>query len=149
MRMLRICESALFAYSWISINSNHSYYIHMKHRATGRKLGRIKKQRVALLKTLLGSLIVKEKITTTEAKAKEIKPKIDRIISKAKKMRADETRKVAVVREISKYLPAMAVKKLSGEFLERFESRQSGYTRIIKLVPRKSDGAKMAVIEFV
>lgn len=121
----------------------------MKHRATGRKLGRIKKQRVALLKTLLGSLIVKEKITTTEAKAKEIKPKIDRIITKAKKMRADETKKVAVIREISKYIPAMAVKKLSGEFLDRFESRQSGYTRIVKLVPRKSDGAKMAVIEFV
>ena len=121
----------------------------MKHRATGRKLGRIKRQRVALLKTLLGSLIVKEKITTTEAKAKEIKPKIDRLITKAKKMDISADKKVAVIRDLSKHLPAVAVKKLGGEFLGRFQSRQSGYTRIIKLAPRKSDGAKMAVIEFV
>lgn len=112
-------------------------------------MGRIKKQRVALLKTLLGSLIIKEKVTTTEAKAKEMKSKIDRIISKAKKIKKDETKKVAIIRDLGKHLPAMAVKKLSGEFVERFEARESGYTRVTKTTPRKSDGARMAVIEFV
>jgi large subunit ribosomal protein L17 len=121
----------------------------MNHLAKGRKFSRVKKQRTALLKTLLGSLIMKEKITTTEAKAKEIKPMIDKIITKVKKISKDETKKVTVIRELRKELPLMAVKKLSGEFSAKFSPRTSGYTRIIKIMQRKSDGAKLAVIEFV
>lgn len=121
----------------------------MKHRVKGRILGRVRKQRVALLKTLLGSLVVNEKIITTEAKAKEMKPKMDRLISKASKIGDDKAKKVAVMRELRKDLPLVAVKKLSGEFLNHFSSRKSGFTRIIKLGQRKSDSAKMAVIEFV
>lgn len=121
----------------------------MNHLAKGRKFSRVKKVRVALLKTLLGSLIMKEKITTTEAKAKEIKPMIDKIITKVKKVSKDETKKVAIIREIRKELPLMAVKKLSGDFSKKFSDRSSGYTRIIKITQRKSDGARMAVIEFV
>lgn len=121
----------------------------MNHLGRTRKFSRIKKQRVALLKTLMGSFIMKEKITTTEAKAKEIKPMVDKIITKLKKISKDETKKVAVLRDLRKHLPLVAVKKLSGEFAQKFEGRESGYTRIIKVAQRKSDGAKMAVIEFV
>ena len=88
----------------------------MKHLVRGRKFSRVRKVRTALIKTLLGSLIMKEKITTTEAKAKEIKPILDKIITKVKKMSADETKKVAIIRELRKELPLMAVKKLSGDF---------------------------------
>ena len=121
----------------------------MNHLAKGRKFSRVRKGRVALLKTLLGSLIMREKITTTEAKAKEIKPMIDKLITKAKKGSADETKKVAIIRELRKDIPLMAVKKLSGEFAGKFLKRSSGYTRIIKIAQRKSDGARLAVIEFV
>ena len=121
----------------------------MNHLGRSRKFSRVKKQRVALLKTLLGIFIMKEKITTTEAKAKEIKPMVDKIITKVKKVSKDETKKVAVLRDLRKGLPLIAVKKLSGEFAQKFTSRESGYTRIIKVGQRKSDGAAMAVIEFV
>lgn len=121
----------------------------MKHKKTGRKLSRERNQRRALIKTLLGSLILVEKITTTEAKAKEIRPVIDRMIAKAKKITGEGKSKVAVIRELNNKMPAKATKKLVGDFLNKFEARNSGYTRIIKLPARKSDSAKMAVIEFV
>lgn len=121
----------------------------MNHLAKGRKFSRVRKLRTALFKTLLGSLIMKEKITTTEAKAKEIRPMIDKLITKVKKISADETKRVAIIRGLRKEIPLMAVKKLSGEFSEKFSKRSSGYARIIKVGQRKSDGARMAVIEFV
>ena len=120
----------------------------MRHQNKGRELGRKRNQRKALFRTMLGSLIVHEKIETTEAKAKELSGKIDRLICKAKKTN-DPTRKLAIIRDLKKYIPAVAVKKIIGEFLTKFEKRNSGYTRIIKLVTRKSDSARMAVIEFV
>lgn len=120
----------------------------MKHKKQGRKFGRVRKQRRALIKTLLGSLIMREKIKTTEAKAKEIKSIIDRVINRAKKKLSDKN-KVAVARELGKRLPAEAVKKLSGDFLSNFSGRNSGYARVIKLGRRKSDSAEMAIIEFV
>ena len=97
---------------------------------------------------MLGSFIMEEKIETTLAKAKELKIMIDKIINKAKKTQV-EARKVAVIRELNNRLPAKAVKKLTGEFLGKFTERGSGYSRVIKLSPRKSDAAAMAVIEFV
>jgi large subunit ribosomal protein L17 len=120
----------------------------MQHKKSGRKFGRIRKVRKAFIKTLLGSLIIYEKITTTEARAKELKSKIDRLINKGKKAQ-DKAKKIAVVRELKKYIPEKAISKITGEFIKRFDSRNSGYTRIIKLGGRKSDSAKMAVIEFV
>ncbi len=121
----------------------------MKHRHQGRVLGRERNQRNALIKTLLGSLVLHERMTTTEAKAKEVKNYIDQVINKAKVARNDDTRRVAMIREIQKYVPMMATKKLLGDFGARFEGRSSGYTRVVKLEARKSDSAKMAVIEFV
>lgn len=121
----------------------------MNHLGRSRKFGRIKKQRVAMLKTLLGSFIMREKITTTVAKAKEIKPMVDKLITKSKKIGKDETKKVAVLRDLRKELPLGAVKKITGEFGSKFSGRNSGYTRVTQIGQRKSDGAKMAVIEFV
>ena len=100
-------------------------------------------------KTLVGSLIMKEKITTTTAKAKEIRPVVEKLITRAKRISKDETKKVALIREIAKDVPLVAAKKLVGDFSKKFEGRSGGYTRIIKLGRRRSDSAEMAVIEFV
>lgn len=98
---------------------------------------------------MLGSLVVHERIETTEAKAKELKGRIDQLINKAKKA-SDETRRVPVIRELRRHLPLVAVEKLLvSEFVSRFSVRESGYTRVVKLEARKGDGARMAVIEFV
>lgn len=119
----------------------------MKHRVKGRKFSRVRKQRRALIKLLLNNFIIREKITTTEAKAKELKSLIDSYIGKAKKI--DEKNKAAVIRNLSKSLSKAVIKKLTGDFIKRFESRKSGYSRITKLGRRKGDSSKMAVIEFV
>lgn len=120
----------------------------MKHLSKKKELGRTKDQRNALIKTMLSSLIMKEKISTTETKAKVLKDKIDKIINKVKKNQAD-SKKLAVRRNLKKNISEMAIKKIMGDFLKKFESRNSGYTRVIKLAPRKSDNAKIAIIEFV
>ncbi|MCW1888789.1 MAG: 50S ribosomal protein L17 [Candidatus Moranbacteria bacterium] len=121
----------------------------MKHQKKGRIFGRERNQRNALMKTLLGSLIMHEHMATTEAKAKEVKNFIDQLVNKAKVARKDEARKVALIRDLRKHIPLMAVKKLMGDFTNRFETRQSGYVRVIKTEARKSDSARMAIIEFV
>lgn len=120
----------------------------MQHQNKTKEFGRTSNQRRAMFRTMLGSLIMQEKINTTEIKAKELKGKIDRIINKAKKGN-DETKKLSVRRDLAKYIPEMAIKKITGEFLKKFENKNSGYTRVIKLAPRKSDGARVAIIEFV
>jgi large subunit ribosomal protein L17 len=119
----------------------------MKHQRSGRELGRDRDQRKALFRTMLGSLVMREKITTTEAKAKELKDKIDPVINKAKKIQGKD--KISAIRNLKILIPEMAVKKLSGEFIDKFKERNSGYARVIKLGERKSDGARLAVIEFV
>jgi large subunit ribosomal protein L17 len=121
----------------------------MKHQKKGRKFGRVKNQRKALLSGLLSNLIMKEKIETTVAKAKEVKGLIDQIINKAKKAEKESTQKVAILRDLRNVLSLQAVKKMKSAFLEKFEKRNSGYTRVIKLAKRKSDAAQMAIIEFV
>ena len=115
----------------------------MKHGNKKRKLGREKGQRAALLKTLAANLILKEKITTTEAKAKETRPFVEKLITKGKK--GD----LSAIKYLAKYLPEKARKKIVAEIGPRFKERAGGYTRIIKLNPRKTDGAKMAIIELV
>ena len=121
----------------------------MRHLVKGRKLGREKAQREALIHGLIANLVLSEKIITTEAKAKEIKPIMDKIITKVKKVGDDAQKKVSVIRDLKKDLNSACVEKLFGDFIKKFDGRNSGYTRIMKLSERKSDSAKMAVIEFV
>lgn len=121
----------------------------MRHLVKGRKLGREKAQREALVNGLIANLVLSEKIVTTEAKAKEIKPLMDKIITKVKKVGDDSQKKVSTIRDLKKDLNNDCVEKLFGDFIKKFDGRNSGYTRIIKLSDRKSDSAKMAVIEFV
>ncbi len=115
----------------------------MRKRKKGRKLSRKLNQRKALLKSLAGALILKEKIKTTEAKAKEVARFVEKIIGLAKK--GD----LASRRILGRFFPPQLVKKLISEIGPRYKERRGGYTRIIKLGPRKSDGAKMAIIELV
>jgi len=115
----------------------------MRKRNRGRILSRPKNQRVALLKTLANSLFLHEKIQTTEAKAKELRSFAEKIITKAKAGGIHNKRLIA--RDVS---PAVA-KKVSEEIVLKYKDRNGGYTRIIKLGPRKSDGAKMVIIELV
>lgn len=114
----------------------------MKHKKRGRKFGRKRDQRQALLKGLATHLILKEKIITTEAKAKEVRPVIEKLITKSKKQN------LASIRYLAGCLPVKARKKIM-ELGQRYRERPGGYTRIIKLGPRKRDAAKMAIIEFV
>jgi large subunit ribosomal protein L17 len=98
---------------------------------------------------MLGSLVMREKIETTEAKAKELKSKIDRIINKAKKTEKADS-KVAIIRDLKNSLPLMAVNKIIKEdFIKKVSGRKSGYARVIKLPRRKGDAAKMAIVELV
>ncbi len=115
----------------------------MRKKKKGRKLKRKKDQRKALLKSLAESLVEHERITTTQAKAKELAPFIEKLITKAKKGGLSQRREVARV------LSKKSTKKLFDEIAPRYKDRPGGYTRILKLPPRKSDGAKMAIIEFV
>jgi len=116
----------------------------MRHHDANRKFGREKKVRVALLRSLAVSLIRDEKIKTTEAKAKEIRPYVEKLLTKGKKPT------LATRRIITERLGGvMAAKKLIDEIAPRYEKRDGGYTRIIKLAPRAGDGSPMAIIEFV
>ena len=115
----------------------------MKHFKRERKFGRMRDQRKALLKSLLSAIILKEKIKTTEAKAKEASRLVEKFITKAKK--GD----LASKRLLAKFFSPIITKKLSNEIAPRYKERKGGYTRIIKLGQRKTDGAKMAIIELI
>lgn len=115
----------------------------MRKRKEGRKLGRERDQRRALLKSLARSLILEEKIKTTEAKAKELRPFVEKFITRAK------IGDLVSRRLLSKFFSNEVVKKLVDEMGPRYKTRKGGYTRIIKLGPRKTDSAKMAIIELV
>lgn len=116
----------------------------MKKRVRGRKFSRKRDQRRALLKGLASSLFLKERIKTTQAKAKEISIFSQKFINKAKK-----ENKLSVRRDLSRFFPKIVVDKLIKEIAPRYKERHGGYTRIIKIGPRKSDGAKMAIVELV
>jgi large subunit ribosomal protein L17 len=109
----------------------------------GRKFGRKTDQRRALLRSLAESLFTKERIKTTEAKAKEASVLSEKLITQAKK--GD----LASRRYLAGYFKKDLVKKIVDEIAPRYKTRKGGYTRIIKVEPRKSDGAKMAIIELI
>ena len=102
-------------------------------------------QRRALLVSLALNLIVREKIKTTEPKAKELRPFVEKLITRAKSADA-ATRRLMVARLANR---RKETKKLFEVLAPKYKNRKGGYTRILKLGARKSDGARLAVIEFV
>jgi len=116
----------------------------MAHRISGRKLGRPTDHRLAMFRNLVTDLLRHEKIITTEAKAKEIRGFSDRMITLGK--RGDlSARRMALGFVYDKKV----VEKLFNELAPRYAGRAGGYTRIVKLVPRMGDGARMAQVELV
>lgn len=116
----------------------------MRHHSNTRKFNRDRDGRKALLKSLCVALIAHGKITTTEAKAKELRPAIERIVTKARVDSVANRRFIA-----TKIGNGVALKKMFTEVAPRFKETAGGYTRIIKLPKRLKDAAKMAYIEFV
>lgn len=96
-----------------------------------------------LMKNLANALLIEERVKTSLAKAKEVAPLVERLITKAKK---DD---LSSLRFLKRFVSEKALKKLRQELKERYKEREGGYTRIIRLEPRLSDGAKMAFIELV
>ncbi len=117
----------------------------MRHGNNKRKFGREKNQRIALVNSLALNLIVRGKIKTTEPKAKELRPFIEKLVTSAKK--GDAATRRNVIAKLSNRRPE--VKKLFEVIAPKYADRKGGYTRVLKLGVRKADGAKMAVIEFV
>ena len=115
----------------------------MRHHNSNRKFGREKNQRVALLRSLAYSLTLKGKIKTTEPKAKELRPYMEKLVTLGKKQT------IASRRTLESRVGAKAAKKIAGELSVAYKERAGGYTRITKLGPRATDASPMAVIEFV
>jgi large subunit ribosomal protein L17 len=116
----------------------------MRHRRAGRKLGRDAAHRRALYANLAGALIEHGRIRTTEAKAKEVRPIVEQMITLGK--RGD----VAAHRQAVAFLRSKAAAHaLFADVAPRFADRPGGYTRIVKLGPRQGDAAQMAYLELV
>ena len=115
----------------------------MRHSRAARKFGRIKKVRDGLMKSLAVSLIENGKILTTDAKAKELRPAIEKMVTEGRKGDLASTR--SLVSKVGKGSAEKIVKTLAP----KYKDRNGGYTRITKLPRRLSDGSFMAVIEFV
>lgn len=116
----------------------------MRHGMVNRKLGRTTSHRLAMFRNQLASLIDKERIITTLPKAKELKPQIERLITLGRNDSVHNRRNAA--RQVQD--DAM-VSKLFDTLGPRFSDRPGGYTRIVKLGPRRGDAAEMAILEFV
>ena len=116
----------------------------MRHHDNIRKFGRERGQRNALLKSLALALVVHKKITTTEAKAKELRPFVEKLVTRAK-IKTLASRRLLTSRLGS----GEGIKELIDNLAPKYEKRAGGYTRIVKLPRRQSDGAAMAVIEFI
>jgi large subunit ribosomal protein L17 len=117
----------------------------MRHHNKNKKFGRVKKQRTALIRSLARSLILHDRIKTTEAKAKALRPFIEKLITKGK----DGT--LSVRRIILSRLGGsnLATTKLVDTLSLKYKERKGGYTRITKTGARVGDAAKEAIIEFV
>jgi large subunit ribosomal protein L17 len=147
----------------------------MRHKNAGRKFDRNTSHRRAMLRNLTANLVLHERIETTDAKAKELRRVAERLITKAirlgevaytpqdKLSDADKARRLNASRQIAAYIPRFGVRMEKGgepkrvdlvekvmlDLAKRFKARPGGYTRIIKLGPRRGDNAPMVFIEFV
>ena len=116
----------------------------MRHLKAGRKFGKTSAHRKALFRNLVGALIERERISTTLAKAKELRGKVERTITLGKKGTLHARR------QVFKLAPQKeAVQKVFGALAGRYANRPGGYTRIIKIGPRRGDNAPMVFIELV
>jgi len=146
----------------------------MRHLNAGRKFGRNASHRRAMFKNLAANLITHERIETTDAKAKELRRVTERLITKAKRLGEvaytkaddlkpeDKAKRLHAQRLVGAVLPRFGVRLEGGEpkkvdlvekvfadLAKRFKARPGGYTRIVKLGPRRGDNAAMSIIEFV
>lgn len=116
----------------------------MRHQKKTIKLDRKSGPRKALLKNLAMSVIIYEKVTTTEAKAKAVKPLVEKLITLGKE------NSLANYRKLFRSLPTeKAAKKVIEVLGPKYKERKGGYLRLVKVISRKGDGAKMVRIEFV
>src|SRR4030067_1929762 len=109
----------------------------MRHHNARRKFGRETNQRKALMRSLVVNLIKTEKMKTTEAKAKELRPFVEKLVTKAKIGDLSKRRLVASV------IGILSTKKLFDKIAPKYKDRNGGYTRITKMPRRKSDGSKI------
>ncbi|KTE21376.1 50S ribosomal protein L17 [Sphingopyxis sp. H050] len=116
----------------------------MRHKSGGRKLQRTSAHRTALFRNMSASLIKHEQITTTVAKAKELRPYIEKLVTLAKRGGLANRRLAN-----SRLMDDTQLVKLFDVLAERYKDRNGGYTRIIKAGIRASDAAPIAIIEFV
>ncbi|HTJ80891.1 MAG TPA: 50S ribosomal protein L17 [Polyangiaceae bacterium] len=142
----------------------------MRHKKAGRQFSRDTSSRRAMLRNLTANLITHERIETTDAKAKELRRVAERLISKARRIgkvaytkdgltATDQAKRLHVSRLIASYVPRWGVKsdgtkvdiveKVLLDLSKRFAERAGGYTRIIKVGPRRGDNAPMCLIELV
>lgn len=115
----------------------------MKHRGKKRSFGRKTDQRRAFLKSLVVALVEKRRIHTTEARAKALRPLVEKLVTKAK------TGTLAGRRALASATSPKIAGLLIGEIAPQYKNRAGGYTRIMKSGIRRSDAARLAIIEFV
>jgi large subunit ribosomal protein L17 len=116
----------------------------MRHAKKGRKLGTDASHTNAMLRSLAAALLANERIKTTETRAKEVRPLVDRIIGWGK--RGDVHSRRLALAELG---DVALVKKVFDDIAPRYKEREGGYTRILKLGPRKGDAAPMVIMELV
>ncbi|MBF4509583.1 MAG: 50S ribosomal protein L17 [Aeromicrobium sp.] len=116
----------------------------MRHAKKGRKLGTDASHTTAMLRSLAAALIANERIKTTETRAKEVRSLVDRIIGWGK--RGDVHARRLALAELG---DQALVKKVFDDIAPRYAEREGGYTRILKLGPRKGDAAPMVIMELV
>lgn len=116
----------------------------MRHRRAGSKLGRVTAHRWAMFRNQLTSLFQHERITTTTAKAKALRPLADRVVTLAKREDLHARRQV-----LSLVPDTTVVRKLFDTVAARFADRRGGYTRIVPVGTRRGDGAPIAILELV
>ena len=146
----------------------------MRHKKQGRQFGRNTSHRRAMFRALTANLVLHERIETTDAKAKELRRVAERLLSQAIRLgpvaftpgdqlsAADKARRLAASRQVGRFLQRFGVsqdgeqshkvdlvEKLFVDLAKRFQGRAGGYTRIVKLGPRRGDNAPMCFIEFV
>ena len=116
----------------------------MRHGVSGRKLSRPTSQRMLVYRTQVTDLIRHERLRTTEAKAKEVQGMMEKVITLGKKGTLNHRRQA-----LGFVTDENMVRKVFDELAQRYASRAGGYTRVVRMEPRKGDGASMALLELI